>query len=236
MTKPKSKEELAITPWPEEHTAYVLELHGQGLKAPQIRPLLKAKFGVDRTEHAIRNRFPKPERDYFWKDWQDELLKVEAPQGTPYGELAEKTGRTVHAVQERIRHLKIVINPDVVRQRRAIGAKRRAATIRAARPAPTPPPKPPAKPKVTPIGPVAGRKTLLELERNDCCWPIGPGSPAEQMFCAAPVGTVQGDKDRYCPKHREVATPNTRTDAERAADAERARKAKARGAIPRRRA
>jgi len=50
-------------------------------------------------------------------------------------------------------------------------------------------------------------KTLLDLKRSECCYPLGKPREKAEMFCACPTNGT----DPYCTYHHAIAHATTRT-------------------------
>lgn len=250
--------------WDGAEDALAKQMWAANEKALDIAAALNAQFSRGRTESAVRKRLEllgEPPGDrWSWSESQDKLLREMVPTGTSYALIAKAVGRTKQACSARAHRLGIEPTQETRRIQKsmqgkinmALRNKERAAARSApgtvvvgnfAHPTTVIEAPAPSKPDRDYTGVEA--KTLYDLEHGDglCRCPRkhhdpGLGRMAELLYCAAPALRLEdGRPGQYCGFHAAWfggAKPD-RTPAQQAADASRRQKAKARGALPKKR-
>lgn len=146
-----------------------------------------------------------------WTDERVETLKKLWADGLSASAIANRLGGvTRNSVISKVHRLGLSARVTTQRLAQSHGGKRAAKRVRARQKAAKAAQKPqtalqavfaaePFVPAEDLVIPVAERKTLLDLEANDCRWPVGgdPRQGVEYQFCARPK--VRGLS--YCETH-----------------------------------
>lgn len=135
-----------------------------------------------------------------WDDKKIKTLENMWGNGSTALEIAKKIGKTRSSVLSKIRRLKLTrrLDPDHQKQPKPIGgatphnANRKQRKIYA-----------PTKLRIELSSTAYGKKCgLMELQRSQCCWPIGNPAHDDFGFCAA---DKEKPEDNYCEKHKSIA-------------------------------
>jgi hypothetical protein len=143
-----------------------------------------------------------------WSIGEIEKLRELMTRGLTFSKIADILGRTRNACIGRSHRLDEI---KLVRPTKHVVVKLPPVKkVKLAKP------KKPAKPKklkIVAVAPQPQRKTervyLLELEHNQCRYPVAEDNDGQHLFC----GKVKEETGAYCTKHRDIAYVKSRYSA-----------------------